>query len=145
MQKFISVPFSVDAMHGLSKVEGVAKFSSAGIVLEFEAKILGLMQTGVKEVRLPKVDLMDVKLKSGVFDSKLERMLSTKLEIRLNNFAKFSELPYENGKVSLKIKRQDRERAENALQLLEAELIDENQLPLTSVNELFDKETKQLN
>lgn len=145
MQSFISVPFKIDSMHGgLSTVEGLAKFSPAGIVLEFEAKILGLMQTGLKEVRISKADIMDVILKNGVFNSKIERIFSTKIEIRLNNFTKLNELPYQDGKVSLKIKRNDRERAEAALLLLNSDAISENQLPLTSVNELFVDETKKL-
>jgi hypothetical protein len=39
MQGFTTIPFKTESEHGLTKVNGVAKFSSAGVVLEFEAKL----------------------------------------------------------------------------------------------------------
>jgi hypothetical protein len=53
MQGFTTIPFKSESEHGLTKVDGVAKFSSAGVVLEFESKLFGLIGGGVKEVRLP--------------------------------------------------------------------------------------------
>ena len=38
---FTSVPFKTDS--GMSQINGVAKFSSAGVVLEFESKLFGLI------------------------------------------------------------------------------------------------------
>ena len=52
MHNFISVPFKTETSHGIAQVNGVAKFSPAGIVLEFEKKILGLISEGIKEARL---------------------------------------------------------------------------------------------
>ena len=66
MQTFTSVPFKTESEHGLTQVNGVAKFSSAGVVLEFESKLFGLIGGGVKEVRLPKDEILDVKFKKGV-------------------------------------------------------------------------------
>jgi len=43
---FTSVPFKAES--GLTQVDGIAKFSSAGIVLEFESKFIGLIKSGVK-------------------------------------------------------------------------------------------------
>ncbi len=52
MQNFTSIPFKAEKYHGLAEVNGFAKFSSAGIVLEFESKALGLVSLGVEEGRL---------------------------------------------------------------------------------------------
>ena len=143
---FISVPFKItDAHHGFAPVDGVAKFSAAGIVLEFEAKILGLMKTGVKEVRIPQSEILDIKLKSGAFNTKFEKLFGTKIEIRLNNFTTLSEVPNKDGKILLKIIRADRELAEKAIQVLQ-----ENQtkpsLPNgeSPVSLIYEDETKEL-
>ncbi|HVF45940.1 MAG TPA: hypothetical protein VNA17_00090 [Pyrinomonadaceae bacterium] len=48
MQSFTSVPFKAETNHGLSSVNGVAKFSSAGVVLEFESKLFGIIGGGVE-------------------------------------------------------------------------------------------------
>ena len=64
MQSFISVPFKTES--GLSQVNGVGKFSSAGVVLEFESKLFGILPGGVKEARIPIAEILDVKFKKGV-------------------------------------------------------------------------------
>ncbi len=143
---FISVPFKItDAHHGFAPVDGVAKFSAAGIVLEFEAKILGLMKTGVKEVRIPQSEILDVKLKSGAFNTKFEKLFGTKIEIRLNNFTTLSEVPSKDGKISLKIIRADRELAERAVQALQ-ENQTQSALPNgeSPVSLIYEDETKEL-
>ena len=120
MQSFISVPFKISNAHyGFAPVDGMAKFSPAGIVVEFEAKILGLMKTGIKEVRIPLSELLDIKLKSGAFNTKLERIFGSKIEIRLHNFSTLSEIPNKDGKILLKVLRADRDLAEKALQIIE--------------------------
>ena len=80
MQGFTTVPFKTESAHGLNQVNGVAKFSSAGIVLEFESKLFGLIGGGVKEVRLAKDEILDVKFRKGVFKR------GAKIEIRTKNF-----------------------------------------------------------
>ena len=50
MQSFTSVPFNTET--GMSSVNGVAQFSPAGIVLEFESRFLWLTSTGFQEARL---------------------------------------------------------------------------------------------
>ena len=93
----------------MSSVNGVAKFSSAGIVLEFESKLFGVISHGVKEARLSVADLLDVKFKKGV----LKR--GAKIEIRLKSFAQLSELPNKEGKLTLKLAPDDFERARDAV------------------------------
>lgn len=128
----------------MSQINGVAKFSSAGVVLEFESKLFGLISNGVKEARLATDEILDVKFKKGV----LKR--GAKVEIRVKSLAKLNELPYKDGKLTLKIQSEDFERARDAVAKLEKDMADEAaSLPPyhTSVSSLFDgseNETKKL-
>lgn len=143
MQSFISVPFKTES--GLSQINGVGKFSSAGIVLEFESKLFGLIAIGVKEVRIPLTEILDVKFKKGV----LKR--GAKIELRTKTFTRLSQLPYKDGKLTLKLDRDDYERAEEAVSRLQKDMIEEKESlppPHTSVSSLFDgseDETRELN
>ena len=65
MQNFTSIPFKTDKYQGLAEVNGFAKFSSAGIVLEFETKALGLVSLGVEEGRISIQDILDIKFKEA--------------------------------------------------------------------------------
>lgn len=141
MQGFTTIPFKTQSPQGFKEIEGIAKFSTAGIVLEFEAKILGLIKTGVKEVRLPLAEILDIKFKKGFLK------FSAKIEIRLKSFAKLNELPSKDGKISLKIPRDDFERASETVKTLQKYLDEYNQSlppPQVSVSELFEDETKEL-
>ena len=100
----------------MSNINGVAKFSPAGIVLEFESKLLGLISTGVKEARLPISELLDVKFKKGM----LKR--GAKIEIRLNSFGQISSLPHNDGKVVLKLDADDFERGRDAVEALNKDM-----------------------
>lgn len=142
MTSFTSIPFKTES--GMSQFEGMSKFSSAGIVLEFESKLFGLIKTGVKEIRLPLVEILDVKFRKGFF------RLGAKIEIRLKNFAMLSELPSKDGKLTLKIVRDDFERAQEAVAKIQKDLTEhhENLPPAhTPVSILFDEseaETREL-
>ncbi|MEO6050478.1 MAG: hypothetical protein ABIP78_04010, partial [Pyrinomonadaceae bacterium] len=107
MQSFISVPFKTES--GISSVNGVAKFSSAGVVLEFESKLFGIISNGVKEARLSVSEILDVKFKKGVFKR------GAKIEIRTKSMAKLSELPNREGKMTLKLRADDFERGRDAV------------------------------
>ena len=145
MNSFTSVPFKTETHHGLSSINGVAKFSSAGVVLEFESKLLGLIGGGVKEVKIRKEEILDVKFKKGVFKR------GSKIEIRTKTMAKLAELPNNDGKLSLKLSRDDFERGQEAVAQLQKEMAEhETSLPptRTPVSSLFaedtDDETKLL-
>src|SRR5215203_3570192 len=109
MQSFITVPFKTESAHGLSQINGVAKISPAGIVLEFESKLFGMIPAGVKEVRIPIGEILDVKFRKGVF------RFGAKIEIRTRTFATLAELPNKNGKFTLKLIRDDFERGQQAV------------------------------
>jgi hypothetical protein len=146
----ISVPFKSDSSNGLREYNGIAKFSPAGIIFEFESKFLGLIGSEVKEVRVSLDEILDLRFRKGIFK------FFAQIQLRLKNFTKLSELPNESGKVKLNIKREDFELAQKAVEqtihvmsgiaptALESMGDNVEQLPppQTSVNELFD--TKKL-
>lgn len=142
MSNFISVPFKAES--GLSQFDGMGKFSPAGIILEFESKFLGFIKSGVKENRIALDEIMDVKFRKGFFK------MGAKIEIRLKNFAKLAELPSNEGKLTLKIKREDFELAKDAVERLNKNLTEhrENLPPAhTPISVLFDEseaETQEL-
>jgi hypothetical protein len=143
MQSFISVPFKTES--GLSQINGVGKFSSAGVVLEFESKLFGILPGGVKEARIPIAEILDVKFKKGV----LKR--GAKIELRMKTFSKLSQLPYKDGKLTLKLERDDYERGEEAVARLQKDMAEQQESeppPHTPVSRLFDEsedETRELN
>ncbi|MFM9905122.1 MAG: hypothetical protein ACKVQJ_11200 [Pyrinomonadaceae bacterium] len=135
MQSFTTVPFKTETHHGLSSINGVAKFSSAGIVLEFEAKLFGLIAGGVKEVLLPVAEILDVKFKKGIFKR------GAKIEIRTTTFTKLAELPNNDGKLTLKLGSDDFERGRDAVEKLQKDIsgyADALQPPNMPVSSLFD-------
>ena len=140
MQSFISVPFKTESSHGLSQINGVAKFSPAGIVLEFESKLFGVIPGGVKEVRIPIGELLDVKFKKGLF------RIGAKIELRTKTFATLSALPNNNGKVTLKLVRDDFERGQTAVEQMNKDLLGHaSELPptRTPVSQLFEDELEE--
>jgi len=142
MTNFITVPFKAES--GLSQFDGMGKFSPAGIVLEFESKFLGLIKSGVQENRIALDEILDVKFRKGFLK------LGARIEIRLKNFAKLAELPSKDGKITLKIKREDFDSAREAVERLNKNMTEhrENLPPAhTPISILFDEgeaETKEL-
>lgn len=138
MNGFISVPFKID--DNFSQIAGIGKFSTAGIVLEYEGKIFGIIKSGVKESKISVDDILDIKFKKGM----LKR--SAKIEIRTKTFSKLAEVPNKEGKITLKIERDDIERAEEAVAKLQKDLTEyEESLPptRTPVSRLFDEDADE--
>ena len=138
MQNFTSIPFKTES--GLSSINGMAKFSAAGIVLEFESKLFGLISDGVKEVRLAMPEILDVRFRKGFFK------YGAKIEIRATTFTKLAELPNKDGKLTLKLVPADFERAKNAVEKLQRDMSDTAaSLPpvQTPVSQLFEDETEE--
>ncbi|MGI8883760.1 MAG: hypothetical protein ACR2IA_05905 [Pyrinomonadaceae bacterium] len=63
MKGFISVPFKID--DNFSQVAGIGKFSSAGVVLEYEGKIFGIIKSGVKESNISVDEIRERKFKTN--------------------------------------------------------------------------------
>jgi hypothetical protein len=138
MQNFTSVPFKTDS--GLSSVNGVAKFSAAGVVLEFESKLFGVIGGGVKEVRLPLAEILDVKFRKGFMRR------GARVELRMKSFAKLAELPSSEGKLTLKLVPDDFDRAKAAVEQLQKDLseaADALPPPRTPVSQLFDGDDEE--
>jgi len=138
---FISVPFKID--DNFTQIAGVGKFSRAGIVLEYEGKLFGIIKSGVKESRIALDEILDVKFRKGI----LKR--GAKIEIRLESFTKLSELPNKDGKITLKLARDDFERAAEAVAKLQKYLNEHREFlppPHTPVSRLFgdDEEMEDL-
>ncbi|MBX3297280.1 MAG: hypothetical protein KF762_16380 [Acidobacteria bacterium] len=144
---FSSVPFKTETNHGLTSVNGIAKFSSAGVVLEFEAKLFGIIGGGVKEVRLPIAEIMDVRFRKGFFKR------GAKIVIRTQTMAALAELPNQDGKLTLKLAKDDWERGRAAVEELERSLgeyraeLPPAHTPLSQVfaeSDVDEEETKKL-
>ena len=142
MTNFISVPFKAES--GLSQYDGMGKFSPAGIVLEFESKFLGMIKSGVQENRIAADEILDIKFRKGFY------RFGAKIEIRLKNFTKLAELPSKDGKLTLKIKREDFDLAKEAVERLQKAMLEQqSNLPPahTPISVLFDEseaETREL-
>ena len=61
-------------------------------------------------------ELLDVKFKKGVMKR------GSKIEIRLNSFTRLTELPSNEGKITLKIERDDFDRARDAVDRIERDM-----------------------
>ena len=146
--QFISVPFKADSGSGATEYNGIAKFSPAGIVFEFDSILFGLIGSEVKEVQVALDEILDIKFRKGIYK------FFAQIQLRLKNFTKLSELPNYSGKVKLKIKREDFELAQEAVEQIlrymsEIDIVtlpgsndSDEQLPpaQTSVSELFNTE-----
>ena len=142
--QLISVPFKASSANGITEYNGIAKFSPAGIVFEFDSVLLGLIGSEVKEVQVALDEILDIKFRKGIYK------FFAQIQLRLKNFTKLSELPNYSGKVKLKIKREDFELAQEVIIKLQKVLNEQREfLPPahTPVSRLFDEsedETKEL-
>ena len=146
--QLISVPFNADSSNGMKHYNGIAKFSPAGIVFEFESRLLGLIGGEVKEVRVALDEILDIRFRKGIYK------FFAQIQLRLKNYTKISALPNNEGRIKLSVRREDFELARRAVEqtlqfingaeppLLRDETDANEQLPPapTSVNELFDTE-----
>lgn len=146
--KFITVPFKADSPNGMMSYRGIAKFSFAGIVIEYESKVLDMIGGEVKEVQIALDEIFDIRFRKGFYK------FFGQIQIRLTNYKKISELPNKDGKIKLNIKRENYELAREAVEQMmryiksgdpaSLESADESDKYLppvkTSVNELFDTE-----
>ncbi|MER3430680.1 MAG: hypothetical protein C4325_13900 [Blastocatellia bacterium] len=135
---FYSIPFKTSDEHGIKNFTGVAKLSIYGIVLEFESKWFGLIRDDLTEARLPLAEILDIRLRRGFFG------LGGKIEIRTRTFAALASLPNKNGRIRLKIHREDLREAKVAVGELQ-KAIDEYSAslppPHSQLSDLFQTDT----
>ncbi|MGC2236654.1 MAG: hypothetical protein WA584_10865 [Pyrinomonadaceae bacterium] len=130
----INFPFKIE--RGWSEITGIVKFSDAHILLEIESTFL-LVFKDIKEIRLALADILDVKFRKGFFKN------WGQIEIRVNSLAKLHELPNRDGKIILKLQRDDFKRAREAIERLQKDLNEFHEsLPPTQmpVSRLFNDE-----
>ncbi len=135
---FSIVPFKISDEHGFSEAVGLAKFSSAGIVLEFEKEILGMMKAGgVREVRIPVGDILDIQFGKGFLG------LFGSIIIRFKNLSAMEGLSTKKGRLKLKVARSDRATAMEAVESTQKVLGgQQHNLPSPTVGQLFGDEAK---
>src|SRR5882757_8072414 len=107
---FISIPFEVEG-DNMARGRGIAKFSPVGIVMELETSFLGFLNHEFKDIRIPRAEIMDVKVVHGLFNTNFEKFFHTRIHIRLNSYQAMTEIPNKNGRIILKINRRDRDLA----------------------------------
>jgi len=112
----MTLPFDgPDVFLGLGRCSGLAKASSEELTLEFVLKdsVFELLQSGVKEIHIPKSEIDVIRLTQGWFGAKLR--------LRLKSMKWLAELPgCERGEVTLRVARRDRARAAEFAQVLGA-------------------------
>ena len=134
MQHFTCIPFKAESR--FSKVDGMAKFSPAGVIIEFESKILGFVSTGVKEVRVSIGDILDVRFRKGVFKR------GAKIEIRPKSLAYITDFPNQDGKIVLKVVPEYFAQAKDAVDTLLKDMSTAKSLagpPQTFVSTVFNE------
>jgi DNA modification methylase len=142
--QFTSVPFKAASSNGMTEYNGIAKFSPAGIVFEFDSVFFGLIGSEVKEVQVASEEILDIKFHKGIYK------FFAQIQLRLKNFTKLSELPNYSGKVKLKIKREDFELAQEAVAKLQKDLTEHREflppahMPVSSLFDGSEDETKKL-
>ena len=94
---FSVVPFKISDEHGLSETIGLAKFSIAGIVLEFEKEFLGIVKAGeVREARIPISDILDIQFGKGFLGA------FGSIIVRFKNLSAVAGLPTKSGRLKLR-------------------------------------------
>ena len=96
------VPFTLDA--GISKVSGVVRDAEEALVIEYQSKILGLIPSGIKVIRIPYREIEEVFFSTSIFKTRLRIILKTLRSIE--SFPTPSQ-----GELQLKIARKNRQQA----------------------------------
>ncbi len=136
---FTPIPFTNDS--GLTKFSGLAKFSSAGVIFEYESKFLGLFGSYVKEVRIERNEIAEIKFKRGMFK------YGASITIVLNSLKKVSELPNKDGRIIINVKREDFNRAERAIEAISDKsvpdkAVESGEPKRVTVGELFEESSR---
>jgi len=89
---------------GISSVSGVVRDAEDELVIEYQSKILGLIPTDIKTIRIPFREIDEVFFSSSLF--------KTRLRIILKTLRSISSFPTpKQGEIQLKIARKNRQQA----------------------------------
>ena len=115
-----SVPFEIpNVNHGFIEVTGLLRINTEGILLEYHKKdpLGGLIHSSLEEVHLTWNKIEKVEFKRGFF--------SAKLIITGTSMKALAELPgVEQGKLTIKVKRKDRDDLHHLSSRVRLELSD---------------------
>jgi len=136
LPQFVSLPFTIPNVYeGLAAAHGVAKWTNAGLVLEFQVKdsFIGMVKSGVNEVPIPFNELVSIELKEGWFRKRLF--------IRARSLTTLTNVPgHESGHIVLKIARKDLRIAREMVSILRLTLtereLQSHRAVIDGVNEL---------
>jgi hypothetical protein len=137
-QGFSIIPFKIADEHGISETVGLAKFSAAGIVLEFEKEFLGLVKAGgVREARIPIGDILEIQFGKGFLG------LFGSIIVRFKNLSVVAGLHTKKGRLKLKVARSDRGAAIEVVENMQKTLNDsQEELPTATMRQLFEDDTE---
>lgn len=128
-----SVPVEIPNInHGLQVAKGLLKVKEDGLHLEFEVKdsIVGLITSGVQSAIISYSDLEDLRFEKGWW--------SAKIIMEGKSMKVFEALPgSEQGRLEMKIKRSDRDDAQNAVSAARVHLSEQK------LKELDDQNTEE--
>jgi len=104
-----TVPFALEKVYsGFANCHGLIRDEGDHVALEFQVQdaVVGLIKSGVKQVRIPLADLSSVALERKWFG------ITTNLVIQLSRMEPIQDFPnMEQGRLVLNIARKDREAA----------------------------------
>ena len=113
-----TLPFSFsDVYGGFAEAHGLARLEESELVLEFEVKdaVLGVIKSGLKDVRIPLSDIASVRIKKGWF--------SSKVVVCTTSLAALADVPTaDQAQVTLRVKRANKALALSFVGAVQAKL-----------------------
>ena len=97
-----TLPFTLDS--GLSQISGVLREGPNELIIEYQSKLLGLIRSEIKVVRIPYQDIEDVSSSSNLFQTQIRILLKT-----LRNIGDFP--APKQGELVLAVDRKNRQQA----------------------------------
>jgi hypothetical protein len=103
-----SIPFSIPNVYeGFAETEGLIRFEKDVLILEYQTKdsIVGVLKSGLKEVRIPLSELDSINFEKKLF--------KTQLTVRARKMSTFADIPAnKQGEATLRFIRKNRDAAE---------------------------------
>lgn len=101
----LPLPFSVARVHaGLSEATGLARMTEAGLTLEYQVRLLGLIRFGIREITVPFGEIAAIQLKKN--------LLQTRIVLQTRSLRTLGAMPgSRTGQLVLRVARRDRETA----------------------------------
>ncbi len=101
----LPLPFSVARVHaGLSEATGLARMTGAGLTLEYQVRLLGLIGFGIREITIPFGEIAAIHLKKN--------FLQTRIVLQTRSLRTLGGMPgSKTGQLVLRVARRNRETA----------------------------------